>query len=514
MNRTARDPRVGSRSLAPRIGAVSLMIGALAMLMPSRAGASGFADLETQVQKYVLPNGLTFLVLERHTAPVFSFRTFVDAGGVDEVPGISGIAHMFEHMAFKGTQTVGTTNFAAEAESLDVVDRAWGAVAAERAKGVACDSTRLRAAEARYVAAQEGARHYVVSNDFSKVLEEHGAVGLNAFTGADFTQYLYSLPSNRLELWARLEGDRLTNPVLREFYKERDVVQEERRFGESSGQGRLFYAFINSAYQAHPYGIGTIGFSSDLKAITRQDAFDFFKKHYSAPSITIAVVGDVKFDEVKRLADKYFTGLSNTPKPPPVRTIEPEHNTEVRVTLEDQAQPAIFLAYHIPSRFDPDYRAYELLGDILGTGRSSRLYQRLVKTDKTASGIGAFTGFPGEKYPSLLFVQGDVSKGATTEQVEEGIYSEIDRLIAEGPTAEEMAKVKRLNKASFIRGLRSNAGLAGQLALYEEQIGDYHKLFDYLDSIERVTAADVQRVAAKVLTKQNRIVGVLRKPAS
>ncbi|MFN8549170.1 MAG: pitrilysin family protein [Candidatus Eisenbacteria bacterium] len=486
----------------------------VALAGPAKVPAVGFADLESSVQKYVLPNGLTFLVLERHTAPVFAFRTFVDAGGVDEVPGISGIAHMFEHMAFKGTQSIGTTNYAAEAESLDAVDRAWDVVAKERARGYAADSTALKRDLDRFAAAQEGARQYVVSNDFSKVLEEQGVVGLNAFTGTDYTQYLYALPSNRLELWARLEADRLTQPVLREFYKERDVVQEERRFGESSAQGRLFYAFINAAFQAHPYGIGTIGFSSDLKAITRADAREFFAKHYTAPNITIAVVGDVKFDEVRRLADKYFGGVSSAPKPAPVRTVEPEHNAEVRLELIEDAVQMVMMGYHIPSRFDPDWRAYELLADILGSGRSSRFYERLVKQDKVAAQVFTGAGFPGSKYPSLLLIGGVVSKDATPEQVEEELDQEMQRLIDEGPTAGELAKVKTMNKADFIRGLRGSLGLAGQLALFEGQMGDYHKLFDYLDEIDRVTTADIQRAAAKVLVKKNRVVGIIRKPAS
>lgn len=490
------------------------VLAGIAGLICAGSAAAGFQDLEQQVQKYVLPNGLTFLVLERHEAPVFSYRTFVDAGGVDEVPGITGIAHMFEHMAFKGTQSVGTTDHAAEARALDAVDRAWDAVAAEKSRGLEADTARVADLMDRFKAAQEEAGSYVVSNDFSKILEEEGAVGLNAFTGADFTQYLFSMPSNRFELWARMEGDRLTNPVLREFYKEREVVQEERRFRESSPLGRLFSSYINAAYQAHAYGIGVIGFSSDLQTITRADAFAFFEKYYTASNITIAVVGDVRFAEVKRLADQYFAGVRPGPKPPPVRTVEPEHQAEVRLILEDEAQPFVVVGYHIPGVSHPDFRAYELLGDILGNGRSSRFYQRLVKQDKIASDAGAGAGFVGDKYPTLLFANATVSKDASPEQVEAALYDEIERLIDEGPTQEEMEKVTTLNTAAFIRGLRSNQGLAGQLARWEEQQGDYHKLFRYVDQIGAVTAEDVQRVAKAALRPSNRVVGILRKQAS
>ncbi|MBK8229874.1 MAG: insulinase family protein [Candidatus Eisenbacteria bacterium] len=515
MNRTPSRGAPRARLLPPAIGvAVAVAVELLGLLAPSAGLAAGFADLEESVQKYVLPNGLTFLVVERHNAPVFSFRTFVDAGGADEVPGISGIAHMFEHMAFKGTPTVGVTDAVKEAEALDAVDAAWDAVMAEREKGFACDSTLLRAAEDRFRSAKEHARSFVISNDFSKMLEEDGAVGLNASTSSDQTMYFYSLPSNRLEFWARLEGDRLTQPVLREFYTERDVVIEERRLGESRPQGRLFYSFINAAFQAHPYGIGTIGFPSDLQKIDRRDALAFFDQHYVGGNITIAVVGDVEFAEVKRLADTYFSGVKKGPKPPPVRTVEPEHIAEIRIVLEEDTQPVVLMGHHIPSVSHPDWPAYELLGDLLGSGRASRLYQRLVKTDKIASQTWAGAGFPGDKYPNLLALQAVVAKDATPAQVEEAIQEELTRMIEEGPTQEEVDRVRAGSKSAFIRGLRSNGGLAGSLAGYEEQRNDYRLLFRYLENLEKVTPADIQRVAARTLERRNRVVGIIQKPTS
>lgn len=479
---------------------------------PVRA-AGGFTGIESQVREFTLPNGLTFLVLERHEAPVFSFRTYVDAGGVDEVAGITGVAHMFEHMAFKGTRTVGTTDFPAEAKALDAIDAAWEALFAERQKGYEADSTRLAGLEAAFKQAQEAAADFVVSNDFSKLLDENGAVGVNAYTSMDNTNYFYSLPSNRLELWARLESDRLTQPVLREYYKEREVVQEERRFQESSPRGRAMSAFWLSAFLAHPYGNGLIGHISDLKAISRHDAEEFFRRHYVARNMAIAVVGDVRFDDVKRLAERYFSGVSDAPEPRPVRTVEPPHAAEIRVEVVETAQPALTIAYHIPSGFDPDWPAYVLLGQILGSGRSSRLYERLVKEDQSAARVFAYAGFPGEKYPNLLMVQAALNRDASPDSVEAAVYEEIDRLVTDGPTVEEMRKVKRQNRAGYIRSLRSNGGLAGQLAEGQALYGDWRKSFRWLEEVEGVTAEDVQRVAKAALRKENRVVGVLRKPA-
>jgi predicted Zn-dependent peptidase len=485
----------------------------LAFLAAQVCVAAGFADLEAQVKQFTLPNGLTVLVLERHEAPVFSFTTYVDAGGVNEVAGITGVAHMFEHMAFKGTRTIGTTDVVAEAKALDAVDAAFDALFTERQKGEGADSTRLATLAAAFKQAQDEARKLVVSNDFSKVLEENGANDLNAGTMMDGTMYYYSLPSNRLELWARMEGDRLTQPVLREFYTERDVVQEERRFQESSPMGRLFSSWWIESFLAHPYGNGLIGYPSDLKAITRRDAETFFRDHYMAKNVTVALVGDVDFAEVQRLAVKYFSGMSDAPKPGPVRTEEPRHEAEIRITVEEDAQPMVLLGYQIPSIFSRDWSAWEVLTIIAGQGRSSRLYERLVKQDKTAVQAGSGSGFPGDKYPNLFLAQAIVARGASTDTVETAMRQELDRLAKDGPTVAELQKAKRLTRATFIRGLRANSGLALQLATSQGKQGDWHKLFRYLDGIDKVTADDIRRVAAEAFRQGNCSVGVLRKPA-
>jgi len=486
---------------------------ALLLWAPVPATAAGFQELESQVHQFTLANGLTFLVVERHEAPVFSARTYVDVGGVDEVAGITGLAHMFEHMAFKGTQTIGTTDYKRESVLLDKVDAAWAALAAAMFGGEEVDSTRMAELQAAFDRAQEEAGKFVVTEEFSKILEDNGAPDLNASTGMDRTQYICSLPSNRLELWARMEGDRLTQPVLREFYKERAVVQEERRFQESSPMGRLFSDYWMSAFLSHPYGYGLIGFPSDLKQITRGDAMKFFHDHYVAKKITVALVGDVTVDRVRTLAEKYFSGVSAAPPPPPLRTVEPAHDVEIRVTREEDAQPAVMAGYLIPSVSSKEWPAYDLLADILGSGRSCRLYERLVKKDRLAADVGAFSGFPGSKYPNLLLLQAIVAQGSTPEQVEKTMYEEVDRLIAEGPTQAELDKVRSQSMTSFIRSLRPNGGLAGQLARYQGLQGDWHKLFQYLERLQTVQTSDVQRAAAQALRPENRVVGVIRKPA-
>ena len=418
-------------------------------------------------------------------------------------------------MAFKGTPTVGVTDYEAEKEALKRVDEAMAALIAEQDKGRGADDTRLEELETAFKEAQAAAKELVVSNEFSKVLSANGMVGMNAQTGLDFTRYYYSLPSNRLELWARLEGDRMTNPVLREFYSERDVVYEERRSTESSPTGRLVLDWIRAGFLAHPYGTtgGVIGNSSDLKKITREDAQEFFDTYYVGSNMAVAVVGDDKFNEVKNLADKYFSGVQTGDDPPPLRTVEPWHDYEIRITREEDAQPFVLIGYHVPGGGDPDWPAVQLLGNILGSGRSSRIYKRLVKEDKIAAQAGATAEFLANKYPTLLVVQALVAKDATTDQVEAAIYEELARLVDEGPTQEELDKVKTRAKSSFIRTLRSNSGLATQLAEHQTMWGDWRKLFSYLDNLAAVSVEDIQRVATEALRPGNRVVGVLKKPA-
>ncbi len=493
---------------------LSLCALGLGLWFAGSAGATGFKDQESQVQSFRLANGLTFIVLERHDAPVFSYRTYVNAGGVNETAGITGIAHMFEHMAFKGTRTVGTTDFEKEAPLLERIDAAWESIARETARGEEADSSRLAVLQKEFADARQAAGELVKSNEFSRILEGNGAPDVNAYTSMDQTVYQSSFPSNRLELWARLEGDRLTNPVLREFYTEREVVQEERRFSESSPMGRLFTVWWSSCFLAHPYGNGLIGFPSDLKSLTREDAQRFFDTHYIAPNITIALVGDVQVAEVRRLAEKYFSGVRTGTVPPPVRTQEPKHKAEIRVTVEDEAQPMVVMGYPCPSSLEPEWAAAQLMGDILGSGRSSRLYERLVKKDKLAVQVSVSAGFPGDKYRNLIMVTAVAAKDATPEQLESVIREELQRFQDEGPSPEELAKVKRRARAGFIRALRSNGGLAERLAEHQGKLGDWRKLFRYLDEVDGVTAGNIKALAQDTFRPQECCIGVLRKPAS
>jgi predicted Zn-dependent peptidase len=473
------------------------------------ARAQDLAAFEKRVTEFTLANGLHFIVLERHEAPVAAFLTFANVGAVDEQRNKTGLAHVFEHMAFKGTRTIGTKDYAGESKALARIDALFAQIEAERLKP-SPDKARIEQLQGQFKQAQEEAQKYLVHDEFEETLQRAGGQGLNAGTGSDQTMYFVNLPSNKAELWMALESDRFLNPVFREFYKERDVIMEERRRSvESDPTGRLFEEFLGVAYKAHPYGTEVIGHMSDLEGLSRADAEAFFKKYYNPSNLTIAVVGDVEPHQIRLWAEKYFARIPRGPKPEPVLTTEPPQLGERRVTVEDQAQPFVVIGYHKPGINHPDNAAYDAMTDIMGSGRTSRLYKTLVKDKRIAIQATALQGVPGEKYPGLYVVYAVPAKGHTNEECEQALLAEIEKLKTEPVTPEELKKAKSRARAGLIRQLSSNNGLAQQLTYYQVVTGDWRNLFRQLDRIDKVTADDILRVAKETFSRKNRTVGLI-----
>ena len=468
-----------------------------------------FRDIQSRVAQFTLDNGMKFLVLERHQAPVASFLTHADVGATQEVKGITGLAHIFEHMAFKGTPTLGTKDYAQERPLLEKVEKAYYALRDERRKGEKADPGKLKQLEQDFKDAQEQAGKFIVKEEFGEAIERAGGRGLNAGTGEDFTIYFFSLPSNEMELWFFLESERFRDPVFREFYKERDVVMEERRLMESQPIGRLVEEFQSVAYKAHPYGEGVIGHMSDLQNITRADAEAFFKKYYIPSNLVSVVVGDVDPKRVRELAEIYFGRLPSSPKPEPLRTVEPPQQGERRVSLTLQSQRIIVVGYHKPDINHPDNAVYDAIGSLLSQGRSSRLYRSLVRDKKVATQAGGFPGFPGQKYPGLFLFFAFTAPGHNNDEVEKAFEEEINRLKTQPVSKEELDGVKRRARANLLRQLGDNFSLAMQLSNYQVLTGDWRNLFKQLDKINAVTPEDIQRVAKATFTRDNKTVGAI-----
>jgi predicted Zn-dependent peptidase len=479
----------------------------LLLLTPLLLAAQNLQDFEKRVTEFTLVNGLHFIVLERHEAPVVSFHTYVNAGSVDDPAGETGLAHMFEHMAFKGTPSIGTTNYAAEKKALDQVEQIYSQIDAERNKGFHADQKKIAALEAQRKAAVEKANSYVVPNMYPRIIEENGGVGMNASTGVDATQYFYSLPANRIELWFLLESERLHHPVFREFYKERDVVREERRMRiESDPQGKLMEALLATAFAAHPYRNSPAGWASDIENLRATEAWQFFKTYYVPGNIVMAIAGDVQPVEAKRLAQKYFSVLPAAPDPSEIHTVEPAQDGEKQAEVISPSQPLTMIAYKRPGQLDKDDPVFDVIADILTSGRTGLLYKEMVRDRKIALEAETGATFPSGRYPNLFVFLFVPSPGHTVEENLKACYEILERLKKEKVDDATLARVKTKSRASLIRQLDSNSGMASELTYYYVNYGNWRKVFTGLDDINKVTADDVQRVAQACFVEPSRTV--------
>jgi len=487
---------------------------ALVLAMAALAAAQNIASFEKRISVKKLDNGLTVLICERPEAPVFSFYTHVDAGSTQDPLGETGMAHMFEHMAFKGTDKIGSKDYAAEKIALQKVEQAYAAYIAERDRTTGRDEQKLKSLQQSWQDATKEANRYVIPNQFGELVERNGGEDLNASTNMDETNYFYSMPENRLELWAYLESERFMHPVMREFYKERNVVIEERRMRTDSNPiGRLLEQFTTAAFQAHEYHRPTIGWMSDLNSFSATDAQRFFDTYYIPSNMVVTVVGDVKAAEAMPLIEKYFGRIPSHDKPDERTTTEPSQNSERRVVLHDPSQPIYLEGYHRPDDRSPDDAIYDAIADLMSEGRTSRLYRALVRDKQIASDSAGFTGLPGRKYPHLFAFYAIPLPGHKPEEMADAIHAEIERIKKEDISDEELKMIKTRAKANLIRGLGSNEGLAFQLGIYQARFGDWRELFRQVDRIDKVSKSDIRRVANQTFVATNRTVGIIETAA-
>ncbi|MCP4404180.1 MAG: insulinase family protein, partial [bacterium] len=320
------------------------------------------------------------------------------------------------------------------------------------------------------------------------------------------------LPANRLELWMMLEADRLMNTVPREFYKERDVIMEERRMRtDASPIGTLVEQFLGTAFIAHPYGFPGIGWASDIENITVEQFWEFYERYYSPANMTVAIVGDIQADEVIRLAEKYFGQLPSGSPAPKIRTIEPPQVGERRVQVEWDSNPYVLIGYHRPGVNHEDDLVFDVISFLLSTGRTSQLYKHLVEEQQLAVHVSSSASFPGQKYPTLFMFVGVPLAPHTLEELEQALYTEIELLKTTPVDERELQKVINNVEAGFIESLSSNSGLASQLVFAQGVMGDWRVIEEQLERIKTIAAEDVMRVANEYFTEQNRTVAWLVK---
>ena len=458
------------------------------------------------VTEFTLDNGMKFIVLEQHDAPVASVMLYANVGASHEKDGQTGVAHYLEHLAFKGTTRIGTTNFAAEKVAMEKLDAVFDEMLAAEETG---DEAEIATLNEQFDTLQAEASSYVEQNKFGQIIEQTGGTGLNATTSADATRYFYSLPSNKLELWFSLESERFLDPVFREFYKEKDVILEERRTRvDNSPIGQMVERFSEMAFTEHPYRRPVIGYQEDLRKATRAQIRDFFELYYGPSNLIGAVVGDVDPVQVKQFAEVYFGRYQTRNVPPELIVNEPPQTEPREFTLELASQPWYLEGYHRPGINDPEHDVYSMINSILVGGRTARLYKALVEP-QIALDVGSANGFPGDKQSTIMLLYGLTGPESTLDDLAAGLDAELIRLKQEPVDQATLDRVKTQARAGLLSQLDSNRGMASLLTEYQAKTGDWRNVFKELQLIEDVSAEDVQRVANKAFRPENKIVGRL-----
>ena len=471
-----------------------------------------------QVQEVLLDNGMRVLMVPRKGDPNIAAGWIARVGSVNERPGITGLSHLFEHMMFKGTHTIGTKNDAEDSRIMSEMDRVRGDI--EREREVLIRKQRLgeipdakdpkyRSQKHQDLLQQMGKlekqqKDLMVKDEFDRIYTTAGGSGMNAGTTNDFTIYFVNVPANKLELWFWMESDRLLRPVFREFYTERDVVHEERRLRtDSTPTGKFDEEFGAMFWDASPYSWPVVDWPTDLEGITRQEALDYFAVNYAPNNLTACLVGDFDPANASALAHRYFGRIPRGPRDPePVRTGEVKQLAEKRMIAYADTNPEVVCRYHTVADGHKDEFVLSLMADLLN-GRTGRLYKSLILKQNVAN--SALAGQNGLKYEGYFQLRGVAKPGHTPEEVEQALYKEIERLQNEEVPEEELQKVKNQNAAGAFRRLQLSFNLMVELLVADADRG-WQTINTDPPRTQAVTAQDIRRVANTYFARENRTV--------
>jgi len=513
-----------------RPGSATKVLVKLTMGCLAAAWLSGPLLLRAQqvpVVEKELSNGMRLLLVERHDEPSVAGGWVAHVGSSNERPGMTGIAHLFEHMMFKGTPTIGTKDYQKDLEIIGAQERVRDQMRQEDRTlrtqyrhGEIDDLLKPESKSAHYKELEKqfdqlitDQRKVLVKNEFDRMYSGQGGSSMNAFTSEDMTAYFVNVPANKLELWMWMESERLWHPVFREFYAERDVVFEERRMRtDSTPLGKFEEEFNAMFWESSPYSWPVVGWPSDISAISKAQADDFYATFYAPQNLTLILVGDLNAKQAEALARKYFERIPRGPKQAPdVATLEVKQAAEKRMNAEADTNPQVDILWHTVPFEHKDSYALQILGQILST-RTGRLYKGLVLGRGIAT--DAYARQESRKWEGLFNAGGEVREGHTPEELEQGIYEAIEKLKREEVPAQELQKVKNNFAAAEYRRLTSNFAVLMQLIRSDGE-GDWREINAAGPKIQAVTAADVLRVANTYLTRESRAVAsYTRKPGT
>ena len=472
------------------------------------------------VEEHVLGNGMRVLLVPRHLSPTVSCGWVAHVGSSNERPGITGIAHLFEHMMFKGTHVIGTRNYALDAQLIDAQEAVMEQMRAEISKlraayrrGEIDDITkpeaktpRMKQLEASFDSLVALQRKNMIKNEFDLVLQNNGASRINAFTNEDMTFYFYTLPANKLELYFWMEADRLKNRVFREFYSERDVVYEERRRSlESTPTGKFEESFNSTFWDASPYSWETIGWPSDVANITLAQANDFYARFYAPQNLTAVIVGDFDPKQALALAERYLGSIPRGTNPiPEMITMEVPQIAEKRFYGEAETNPEVEIRWHAVPTVHKEIPAFTLLETVLN-GDTGRLRKNLVLGTGPASSARA--QLDDRKYEGLFEIDSEAKEGHAPEECEKAVYAELDRIAKDGVPEDELQAAKNRFLTTTYRQLDGNFPLMLRYGVADAR-GDWKLADQIAPAVQGVSSADLQRIVKKYFTKENRAVAI------
>lgn len=467
-----------------------------------------YADqLQIPVHYDTLKNGLRVIIVPDTNVAVVSCRLYYFVGSMYEGPGSSGLSHMFEHMMFKGTKRMGTKSYQKEIPLMASIDSLADIIHKEHLKGRTNSDSLIQNLKSKMFAILEKQRKIMKKEELWETYQNNGGTNLNAWTADDMTAYIVTLPKNKLELFYWLESDRMKDPVLREFYSERDVVAEERRMRYENRPVNRYWERLNSLfYVAHPYRLPTIGWMSDIEAYTREKMEKHIRKFYTPDNALIIMVGNVEPKKAMSDIKRYFASIPRSKNPKTeIVTREPRPIGVTRFTVHDNVAPRIDLMFHTPGYPHDDLYKIDIIEGIF-SGRSSRLYRRLVDNEKLCIDVGAANSF--RLHDGYFQIWAELKSDADPKKVEQIILEEIKKLNSSPPTANEMLRITNQIRMSFTSGLKSLEGLSDRLAWFE-RLNSWKDLLSYPDKIAKVKPEDVSAIVGNYINPQLMTVGQL-----
>ncbi|MCP4130711.1 MAG: insulinase family protein [bacterium] len=463
--------------------------------------------LKKSVVEKKLSNGVTLIMLNRGYSPTLAFEIAFKVGSSDESYKTTGAAHLLEHMLFKGTDKVGTKDFKKEKVILQKIEAVGETL--DKLKILNPKNMMIPGLEKKLKQLQKEHSQYVISSPYDKIYTTNGGVGFNASTSKDKTGYYIELPSSKIKLWAELESERLRNPILREYYLERNnVIQERLMRYDSRGFGSLFERFIAHAFMAHPYRHPIIGWRSNIPFLSIKDVREFYRRYYIPSRMTITIVGKQDTEKTYQLIEKYFGKIESRPDPIATAIQEPLQGGEIRFSYNFESNPNLVIGWHKPTFPSRDDYILDVISEVLAGGKSSRLYKSLVLNKEMASSVSSWNGAPGGRYNNLFIIFTAPKESHDPEAIEKIIYEEIEKMI-EDISEKDIQKVLNKMESQQVFGLDTNKGIASMLSYYQVIFDDWKYSANYMKVLKTITTEDVKNTAKKYFRKKNRIVGIL-----